>query len=307
MSGTPDAESGDEGPESTDVEALRREVEEKYDFDDFGPADMAEMSADEWEAAFDPETWITGEELLDRVESDLKRRVADRDVFARVERFEDRIVAYSDAGYATVHPDGTVEGRGTVLRDVEPTVALCSMEDYDVPEDPPDEALPAPQAVPEGTGELGNRVLQVVAGFQVLAGVVLVAAWLFVSAGLLSPPGDASVRSLNVVGMLVAGFAFLVVGILLFAVVANARLSDKFRAEEYRNRLRAVDADPDELPEAVREELPAAVLTERDPNGGRPERNPDDAGGDRKATGDDGSDRKATGDDGSDSEDDRRD
>jgi len=249
---------GDGGEESTadeqSVEALRQEVEEKYDFENFGPADMAEMTAEEWEVAFDPETWITGEELLDRVEADLKRRVAERDVFARVERHDDRIIAYSDEGYATVNADGTVEGHGTVLRDVKPTVALCSIESYDVPEPPSEELLPDPQEVPEGSGELGNTVLQVVAGIQVLAGVVLIGAWLLVTLQVVSPPGGGSVRSLNVIGMLIAGIAFIFIGVLLFVVVANARLSDKFRAEEYRNRLRAVDLEPGERPDFLPED-----------------------------------------------------
>jgi len=258
-----DAATADDGTDSGDglsaggdqpVEALRREVEEKYDFDDFGAAEMAEMSAEEWDAVFDPETWITGPELLDRVEADLKQRVASRDVFARIERHDDRVVAYSDEGYATVYDDGTVEGRGTVLRDVKPTVALSSMESYDVPDSPPEDLLPDPQEVPEGSGELGNTVLQVVAGIQVLAGLALVAAWLLITVGVVSPPGGGSVRSLNVIGMLVAGVIFLGVGLLLFLVVANARLSDKFRAEEYRNRLRAVDLEPGERPDFLPDE-----------------------------------------------------
>ena len=77
-------------PEQTDteesVEALRREVEDQYDFEDFGPADMAKMSADEWEAVFDEASWITGSDLLDRVADDLRSRVETREVFARVER-----------------------------------------------------------------------------------------------------------------------------------------------------------------------------------------------------------------------------
>ena len=253
----PEAATETQGSESeteeTDVEALRRQVEAEYDFDDFGPADMAQMSAEEWEVAFDPETWITGEELLDRVEADLKQRVADRDVFARIERHDDRLLAYSDTGYATVYADGSVEGRGTVLRDVKPTVALCSMESYDVPENPPEELLPEPQEVPEGSGALGNTMLQVVAAAQVLAGVVLVGVWLLVSLRVVAPPGGGSVRSLNVIGMLVAGFLFLGIGVLLFVTVANARLSDKFRAEEYRNRLRAVDLEPGERPDFLPE------------------------------------------------------
>jgi hypothetical protein len=254
LTGDPDG-----GETEEDLAQLRAEVEEEYDFEDFGPQDMAQMTGEEWEAAFDPETWITGEELLDRVEAELNQRVADREVFARVERREGRIVAYSDTGYATVYADGSVEGRGTVLRDVKPTVALCSMESYDPPADPPEGELPAPQEVPEGSGRLGNWMLQAVAGAQVLAGVVLVGAWLSMTVGLLAPPDGASVRSLNVIGMLVAGLLFLAIGVLLFVVVANARLSDRFRAEEYRNRLRAVDLEPGErpefLPEAERQAL----------------------------------------------------
>jgi hypothetical protein len=53
---------------------------------------------------------------------------------------------------------------------------------------------------------------------------------------------------LNVIG-LVAGLGFLLIGIILFVVVANARLSDKFRAEEYRNRLRAVGVESGERPD----------------------------------------------------------
>ena len=249
---------------SEDLEALREQVEEKYDFDDFGPTDMAQMTGEEWEAAFDPETWITGEELLDRVERDLRQRVADRDVFARLERREDRLLAYSDTGYATVYADGSVEGQGTVLRDVKPSVALCSMESYDPPENPPDGELPEPAEVPEGTGQLGNWMLQAVAGAQVLAGIVLMGAWLLVTVGVLSPPAGATVRSLNVVGMLVAGILFVAIGVFLFTVVANARLSDRFRAEEYRNRLRAVDLEPGERPDVLPEGEREALAAEGD-------------------------------------------
>jgi len=222
--------------ESVTTEQLRAEVEEKYDFENFGPEQMDEMSAEEWDAAFDPDTWITGEALLDRVEADLKRRVLDRDVFARIERVDGRIVAYSDEGYAAVHPDGTIEGRGTVLRDVKPSVALCSMESYDAPEMPDGELLPEPQAVPEGSGELGNLMLQVIGGIQLLAGIGLIGAFVL--------------TDLNIVG-LIGGLGFLTIGLILFTVVANARLSDRFRAEEYRNRLRAIGLESGERPDFV--------------------------------------------------------
>ncbi|MFC6938612.1 hypothetical protein ACFQE8_01390 [Salinirubellus sp. GCM10025818] len=218
------------------TEELRAQVEEKYDFENFGPAQMAEMSAQEWDAAFDLDTWITGSELLDRLEADVKHRVLTRDVFARVERIEDpdRLVAYSDEGYAVVYPDGSVEGSGTVLRDVKPLIALCSMEEYDPPEMPEGDLLPDPMEVPEGSGEFGNLMVQIIAGAQVLAGLGLFGAFLLLDGGPV---------------VLVAGLGFLFIGITLFVAVANARLSDRFRAEEYRNRLRAIGFESDERPE----------------------------------------------------------
>ena len=263
----------DAGSDATtdDVESLRREVEAKYDFEDFGPEDMAEMSADEWEAAFDPETWVVGPELLDRVEQDLKGRIATRDVFAVVERFEtageERLVAYSDEGYAIVAPDGSVEGRGTVLRDVKPTVALCSMDSYDVPDAPDDVSLPDPDDVPEGTGQLGNNLLQFVAFAQILTGLGLLAAWLFT---------DAVPTPRGVVNLVppVVSLVFVGIGVFLFAVVANARLSDRFRAEEFRNRLRAVGVDEDDRPDflpPLEERSPESdESTETAPTGGTP-------------------------------------
>lgn len=225
-----------EDEESADLAALRERVEAEYDFENFGPADMAKMDAEEWDAVFDPESWVTGDELVDKVERDLQSRIATRDVFARLERVRedgaDRLLAYSDEGYAVIYPDGTVEGSGTVLRDVEPTVALCSMEEYDPPEPPEDFELPSPESVPSGTGELGNTMLQIVAATQILVGVGLFAAWLLFD---LQPGPE------TLIVAPVAAIGFVVVGLFLFLVVANARLSDKFRAEEYRDRLRALD------------------------------------------------------------------
>lgn len=256
-----DADATDEGAEggtdpagtpTTDdqsLDELRAQVEEKYDFENFGPSDMQEMTAEEWDAVFDPDSWITGPELLDRLEADLKQRVVDRDVFARIERFDDpgRLVAYDEAGYAVVFEDGTVEGTGRVLRDVEPSVALASMEEYDVPEMPEGEVLPRPMEVPEGGGNLGHQVLQVVALVQLLVAVGLMGWGVFgaVAGGPLSPFGDPQAPALAIV----TGIGFLIIGLLLLALVANARLSDKFRAEEYRQRLRAVGLDSDERPD----------------------------------------------------------
>ena len=251
--GTPDADTAgdtrttepESDPEaetdSEDLDALREQVEETYDFENFGPADMAEMSLEEWEAAFDPETWIVGEELLDRVEQELNARVAIREIFAIVERVtdgEDRVIAYSDEGYAVIYADGSVEGEGTVLRDVKPTVALCSMESYDLMDVPGDTSLPEPREVIQGSGEFGNLMLQIVAGAQILVGIGLLVAWLALS-------------SLSTGVAPIAAIGFLVIGLFLFVVVANARLSDRFRAEEFRNRLHALDAAGQEWPDVL--------------------------------------------------------
>ena len=227
--GTPESEAS-AADDETDIEALRERVEAEYDFDDFGPSDMAQMSAEEWDAAFDPDTWITGDRLLDRVDAELKSRIATRDVFGVLERVredgEERILVYSDEGYAIVRPSGEVRGEGTVLRDIEPVVALAAMDSYDVPEPPEDWSLPHPDTVPEGSGEFGNLVIQAVAAVQLLAGVALLVA--------------SAVADLGTIVAPTMGIVFLLVGVFLFAMVANARLSDRFRSEEYRERLRAL-------------------------------------------------------------------
>ncbi|MFY4815940.1 DUF7319 domain-containing protein [Haloarcula sp. AONF1] len=216
--------------DETDIEALRERVESEYDFDDFGPSDMAQMSAEEWDAAFDPDTWITGDRLLERVDAELKSRIATRDVFGVLERVredgEERILVYSDEGYAIIRPTGEVRGEGTVLRDIEPVVALAAMESYDVPEPPENWSLPHPDSVPEGSGEFGNLVVQAVAAVQVLAGAALLVASAVADLGTIVAPA--------------MGAVFLLIGLFLFAMVANARLSDRFRSEEYRDRLRAL-------------------------------------------------------------------
>ncbi|WP_410765331.1 hypothetical protein [Haloferax sp. DFSO60] len=241
---SPDAEPDDAvvSQGDADLEALRQAVDEKYDFENFGPADMAKMSVEEWEAAFDPESWIVGDELLERVEEELRYRIAIREIFAVLERVtengEPRILAYSDEGYAVVYPDGSVEGEGTVLRDVKPTVALCSMDDFDVNQAPETVSLPTPESVAEGTGDFGNRVLQLVAFGQLLGGIALIVAYLLV------PVVDTIVAPL-------VGVAFILIGVFLFVVVANARLSDRFRAEEYRDRLRALGLETGTRPDFV--------------------------------------------------------
>ena len=75
--------NGDDGEEPS-TEELRARVEKQYDFEEFGAAEMAEMSVEEWEAVFDPDAWLTGEGLLDRVERELRSNVRRREVFAVV-------------------------------------------------------------------------------------------------------------------------------------------------------------------------------------------------------------------------------
>jgi len=246
-------EHPDEGEQA--IAELRAEVEETYDFGDFGPEDMAEMTLEEWEAAFDPDTWIVGEELLDRVETELKARVAIREVFGIVERTDeggqDRVVAYSDNGYATVFADGSVEGEGTIRRDVEPTVALCSMDSYETMNPPADASLPEPRDVVKGSGEFGNLMLQIVAAAQMIVGVGLLGAWLFIS-------------TLETIAAPVTAVIFVLIGFFLFIVVANARLSDRFRVEEYRNRLQALETTPE--PEVTSNERTALDTEEAKSN-----------------------------------------
>lgn len=235
----PDAAESTDPEGGEDLEALREEVADKYDFESFGPAEMDEMTVDEWEVAFDDDAWVTGAELLDRVEADLRSRVADRDVFAVVERTADgdRLVAYSERSYAVVYPDGTVEGEGPVFQDVKPTVALTSMPEYGVPESPPDEGLPEPESVPVETGGLGNVALQVVAAVLGIAALVLLGAALTVDLG-----------GATIVAVFV-GFLFLAVAVALLLAVANSRLSARYRAEEYRDRLRGAGVGRGERPD----------------------------------------------------------
>ncbi|WP_331232604.1 tripartite tricarboxylate transporter TctB family protein [Natronorarus salvus] len=213
------------------------------DFESFGPREMEKLGLEGWEAAFDHDSWITGEELIDRVERDLQRRIAYRDVFAVLERLEEdepHLLAYSDEGYAIVYPDGAVEGTGTVVRDVKPSVALCSMDDYEVEEPPEDWELPSPEEVPEGTGDLGNKMLQVLAFGLGLSGLGMILASVFSG-------GAIGTRLIP----FVLGGIFLVGSLFLFITVANARLSDRFRAVEYRDRLRAAHVHSPERPEFV--------------------------------------------------------
>ncbi|WP_418284411.1 DUF2304 domain-containing protein [Halorubrum sp. DTA46] len=238
---------------AADLDELRERVEAEYDFDDFGPADMARMSPEEWDAAFDPDSWITGDRLLDRAEAELKSRIARRDVFGVLERVredgEERILVYSDEGYAIVRPTGEIAGQGTVLRDIEPIVALAAMESYDVPEPPDDWSLPHPDTVPEGSGEFGNLMVQVIAAIQLLAGAALIGATIFTDLDTVVAPA--------------MGIVFVLIGLFLFVIVANARLSDRFRSEEYRNRLRAL-REAKERPDFVPVE--GGVVNDDDPD-----------------------------------------
>jgi hypothetical protein len=271
--GDEDGDGADRTVESVTASDIAAEVDEEYDFEEFGPQQMAEMSADEWEAAFDPDTWITGADLLDRVEDDLRHRVATRDVFAVVERDsidgEPVVLAYSDEGYAVVYPDGTVQGSGTVLRDVKPTVALCSMDTYDAPDPPEGAGLPDPAEIPEGSGGLGTSLLQYVGIVQLAAGVLL-----FLSPFIYDPlvrgcppVQGSSARACEIAGVAmnlhplgdsaviaaIAGVGFVVFGVFMLMLVANARLSDRFRAEEFRNRLRSAGVGGGERPPFVPE------------------------------------------------------
>jgi hypothetical protein len=92
----------------------------------------------------------------------------------------------------------------------------------------------------------------VIASVNVLAGLVLLGAWVLYLTGVLSQPGTTT-QGLNLALIVVAALGFLGIGIFLFTMVANARLSDKFRAEEFRNRLRAIGLEDGERPAFLEE------------------------------------------------------
>jgi hypothetical protein len=257
---TESSERDETGPnDEAEASELRDRVEQQYDFEEFGPQEMQEMSGAEWEAAFQSDSWITGPELLDRVESDLRARIERRDVFAVMERERtehgERVIAYSDEGYAIVWPNGTVEGRGTVRRDVEPVVALCSMDSYE-PDEPGGEGeLPDPEAIGRGGSELGNRVMQIVGVVQLLAGIGLLIGWVVFQLEVFVP---------------IVAVGFVLFGLFILILVANARLSDRFRAEEYRQRLEAAGAGSEDRPSFVPDETSQSAVEAgetRDGNG----------------------------------------
>jgi len=130
------------------------------------------------------------------------------------------------------------------------------MDSYEVEEAPAGAVLPRPDEVPEGSGELGNLMLQVIAAVLGLAGLALLG-------GAVLAPGAAAGSAIGRGLMIVFGLLFLAATVVLFFTVANARLSDKFRAEEYRERLRAVGLEdgerPDFLPVEVEEPIDATL------------------------------------------------
>lgn len=214
---------------------------ESYDFEEFGPAEFEEMTPEEWTQAFDPDTWVTGPELLERVEMELRNRVARRDVFAVIERIhrdgQECLLAYSDEGYALLRPDGDLEGFGTVLRDVKPTVALCSIPDYEVNEiEEGRGALPDPDSIEATGGDFGNKMIQLVGFALVLSTIALIAGWMLLDVPLAGA---------------VVGVIFGIVAIFLLFTVANARLSERYRVEAYRERLRSTGLGEGERPDFV--------------------------------------------------------
>jgi hypothetical protein len=156
-----------------------------------------------------------------------------------------------------------------VLRDVKPTVALCSMDDYDVPDAPENAGLPDPQEVPEGSGGLGTTLLQYIGLAQVVVGLLLVLSPLVYDPLVRGcpPVTGSTARACTVAGTtlelhplgnsaiiaVIAGVGFVLFGALMLVVVANARLSDRFRSEEFRNRLRSAGLGDGERPSFVPE------------------------------------------------------
>lgn len=224
-----------------DVDTSADDLEERDDFEEFGPEDFEEMTPEEWSEAFDPDSWVTGSALLERVEAELRDRIERRDVFAVVERItnegEECLLSYSDEGYALIRPSGEVEGFGTVLRDVKPTVALCSMPEYEV-EPVADEVgtLPDPATIDTARSEFGNKMLQFIGFALLVSTIALIGGWLLLDVPLAGA---------------IIGVIFGIVAMFLLFTVANARLSTRYRAEGYRERLRSIGLGEVERPPFV--------------------------------------------------------
>jgi hypothetical protein len=88
--------------------------------------------------------------------------------------------------------------------------------------------------------------MEIIAGIHVLAGIGMLFAWILVWLGWLDVPQQVQQSSAL---LAVVGGGFLVFGLFVFLLVANARLSDRFRSEEYRDRLRAAGVESGERPE----------------------------------------------------------
>jgi len=107
--------------------------------------------------------------------------------------------------------------------------------------------------------------LQIVAGVMSLAGLALLVASVYsvaASYGASALGGLSSAGGGSLAVMVVIGFVFLGVGLTLFATVANARLSDTFRAEEYRERLRNMGLDDGQRPGFLPTETGTRELTD---------------------------------------------
>ncbi|PYZ02687.1 hypothetical protein C8039_03785 [Halogeometricum sp. wsp3] len=126
-----------------DTEALRKQVETD-DFDNFGPSDMVELAAEEWDVAFDenPGSPPTNSSTELRGTCETAWRTVMCSLASSRRQDQPRVLVYSDEGYALVTPDGDLQGEGTVYRDVRPTLVLCSMDDFEVAE-PPEDSPPA--------------------------------------------------------------------------------------------------------------------------------------------------------------------
>jgi hypothetical protein len=118
-----------------------------------------------------------------------------------------------------------------------PVVAVCTKEKFKVTEPPANADLPSPKTVKPGSGGLSRRLLLVVGVIRVIAGVVLLVSPVIVRLG----PGAGAFTA-------VIGLIFVGVGVLLGVLVANARLADRFRAAEYRERLEAAGVGSDQRP-----------------------------------------------------------
>tara|TARA_A100001037_G_scaffold273406_1_gene270315 strand:- start:7136 stop:7771 length:636 start_codon:yes stop_codon:yes gene_type:complete len=197
------------------------------------------------EFPIDLELSITGEELLLRVEADVKDRISRRNIVAVIETgnidHQKHLLIYDNIGYALISLDGSVSGMGPIRTETENIVVLCSMTTYEVPEFPTGGFSLDTNNLSNNHDGIGNKLLQILGLSFILIGLFLLFSPLFLT----FPPGSGILTTVSALG-------FIFTGLFLLIVVVHSRLSDRFRSMEYHDRLAKMgigsDFRPDFLP-----------------------------------------------------------